>query len=120
MPIDRSSSKEPFTKREFHERLLRWFVDTDEDMIGDPAADGRTAWLYVRDADSLFKLHADTPRRAVEEYLRLLRAFEGKLEWSVRPSRQGKMTAVAFGPDRVKIEPFYLYVHRLGANGTER
>lgn len=110
MPMDRLGRAEWITKGEFHIRLGRWLRETDEPVIGDPAAHPLTAWLWVRDGHRLARLCADTTRAAVAEYIALLRGHHGELDWSIVPSARGQPTKVVFGPERVSIEGFHLYV----------
>jgi len=98
------------TKVEFHARLNRWYRETGEGLIGDPAADGRTAWLWVRDGHRLARLFADTTREAVRQYLDLLALHHGTVDWHVVPSSTGNLTKVAFGPERVTFDGFHLYI----------
>ena len=109
MPLQRVSRGEWITRAEFHERLARWFRETDEPVVGEVSAHRRTAWVWVRDGHTLAKLHADTTREAVGEYLQLLRTNPSPLEWSIIPSASGQLTKIAFGPSRVTIRNFHLY-----------
>jgi hypothetical protein len=79
-------------------------------MVGSDDIDGRTRWIFIRDETDLFVLHADTPREAVEWYLGQVAAHGDNLRWEIAPSQRGKMTAVAFGPDRLRNTAFYLYL----------
>lgn len=108
--MERLGRAEWISKLEFHSRLQRWYRRTDEPVIGDPEADRRTAWLWVRDGHRLARLFADTARDAVGEYLELLNEHGGELEWSVVPSATGQLTKIALGPGRVVIDGFHLYV----------
>jgi hypothetical protein len=110
MPMVRCGRSDWITKLEFHSRLLHWFRDSDEPVIGDPEADRRTAWLWVRDGHRLARLFADTTREAAGAYLELLNENRGELEWSVVPSAAGHLTKIALGPDQVVIDGFHLYV----------
>lgn len=110
MPMERVGRGEWITKAEFHDRLARWFRDTDEESIGDPSAHRRTAWVWIRDGHILAKLQADTTREAVAEYLEILRAHPRPLEWSVVPSATGQLTKIAFGPEKQTLRNFHLYV----------
>lgn len=110
MPMQRLGRADWIPKLEFHSRLLRWYRETDEAAIGDPDADRRTAWLWVRDGHRLARLFADTSREAVGQYLELLSEQRGELEWTVVPSAAGQWTKIALGPDQVVIDGFHLYV----------
>lgn len=110
MPMERLGRGEWITKPEFHARLRRWFRETDEPVIGDPDAHARTAWVWIRDGHRLARLNADTTRPAVADYLELLRSAPGELDWSIVPSARGHNTKIAFGPDRVVLPAFHLYV----------
>jgi hypothetical protein len=110
MPMDRLARGDWIGKAEFNDRLARWFRETGEPVIGDPAAHRRTAWLWIRDGHLLAKLHADTTREAVAEYLELLRANPSPLAWTVVPSATGQMTKIAFGPEHAVIRNFHLYL----------
>lgn len=98
------------TKVEFHARLARWYRETEEPVIGDPAADRRTAWIWVRDGHRLARLFSDTTREAVGNYLALAASLPAGVEWHVVPSSTGRLTKVVFGPDRVSVEGFHLYI----------
>ena len=110
MPMQRLGRGEWITTPEFHARLRRWFRDTDDPVVGDPDAHARTAWVWIRDGHRLARLNADTTRSAVADYLVLLRAAPAELEWSVVPSARGRNTKIAFGPDRIVLPSFHLYV----------
>lgn len=117
MPMQRVARGGWITKAEFHERLTRWFRESREEMVGDPAAHRRTAWIYVRDGHTLAKLHADTRREAVAEYLELLRSHPSPIEWTVIPSATGQLTKIAFGPAKETLRNFHLYVDSEGPPG---
>jgi hypothetical protein len=109
MPMDRTGRAEWISKGEFHSRLRRWYRESDEPVIGDPDADNRTAWIWVRDGHRLARLNADTTREAVAEYLSLIRSLPGEVDWHVVASARGNLTKIAFGPDRVVLPSFHLY-----------
>jgi hypothetical protein len=100
---------EPLTKAEFHKRLREWMVNDDK-QIGDISAHDRKAWIHVQSDSQLFQLHADTKRDAVKQYLDLVDSLGDDLQWEVVPSQMKKMSAVAFGPDKIRITSFYLYI----------
>ena len=99
---------EALTKHEFHHRLRAW-ISTDEDRVGPEDAYGATGWVFVRDGQSFFKLNADTKRQAVESYLQTVEVHGDDLEWSVSENKLGNMTAVVYGPDKIRHTSFYLY-----------
>ena len=108
--MERLGRADWITKLEFHSRLLHWYRETEETVIGDPEADRRTAWLWIRDGHRLARLFADTTREAVGRYLELLAERRGELDWTVVPSAAGQLTKIALGPDRAVIDGFHLYV----------
>jgi hypothetical protein len=110
MPMERVGRADWITKVEFHTRLGRWFRGTEEPIVGDPAADGRTSWIWVRDGHRLAHLSADSTRTGVAEYLDLLRERRDCIEWAVIPSAAGNLTKIAFGPDRATVPGFHLYI----------
>ena len=112
MPINRVASKNALNKREFHQQLRHWFQTTGEQLVGAEGVDGRTSWVHVRDGADLFVLHADTSRKTVEDYLHAVTAHGDNLLWNIVPSQRGKMTAIAFGPKKLRITSFYLYAAR--------
>ena len=109
MSMERVSRGAWITKVEFHARLGRWYRETTDPVIGDPGADRRTAWLWIRDGHRLARLFADTNREAVGEYLLLLAQLRGAVDWHVVESAAGQHTKIAFGPDRVVLDGFHLY-----------
>lgn len=108
--MERVGRADWITKPEFHARLGRWYRETTEGVIGDAEAHRRTAWIWIRDGHRLARLYADTSREAVSEYLTLAHALHGEVQWSVVPSATGKLTKIAFGPDRHLLDGFHLYV----------
>jgi hypothetical protein len=108
--MQRLGRHEWISKAEFHERLIRWWKDADDALVGDPVTHRRTAWLWVRDGHRLFRLNADTTREGVQEYLELLRSERGRIDWTIVESAAGKMTKTAFGPEQRVIRGFHLYV----------
>lgn len=109
MPMERTGRQDWISKGEFHIRLRRWYRQTADTVVGDPAADKRTAWVWVRDGHRLARLNADTTRDAVGEYLALVRSAPADIEWHVVPSARGRLTKIAFGPDRIILPSFHLY-----------
>jgi hypothetical protein len=109
MAMERVARGDWITKVEFHERLGRWYRETDDPVIGDPDADRRTTWLWIRDGHRLARLFADTSREAVAGYLHLLARLHGAVDWHVVPSAAGQHTKIAFGPDRAVLDGFHLY-----------
>jgi hypothetical protein len=98
------------SKFEFHQRIQHWLEKTDDKVIGpDDIKSPRTGWVHVRDGSNILVLNADTPRDAVDRYLQMVTRFGNDLEWHRAASRQGKMTTVEYGPDRIRCKSFYLY-----------
>jgi hypothetical protein len=110
MPMQRVGRGEWITKPEFHARLGRWYRETDEAVVGDPEAHRRTSWIWVRDGHRLARLYADTSRDAVGEYLDLAQSLRGEIQWTVVASSTGNLTKVAFGPERLLVDGFHLYI----------
>jgi hypothetical protein len=111
MPLDRVRATEAISKPEFHARLRAWLSGTDEPIVGPPGDDERTAWVYVRDGAARYKLHADANRAAVTEYLQLADRFGEDIEWRLVANANGRMNAVAFGPEAVRLRNrLYLYL----------
>lgn len=110
MPITRIKKSEPLNRREFHETLNRWVRDSDEDIIGDPSLPGVSAWIYVSDAGRLFRLHADTPRHAIQSYLELVAREGDDMEWHVVNNKKGIPNAVGFGSEAKRVKSLYMYL----------
>jgi hypothetical protein len=110
MPAERIKRGDAISKKRFHALLQRWIETTDEEVVGPEDIDERTSWVHVREGGVVFGLHADTSRKAVRSYLQLVRFQDDDLAWEIVASQKGKMTALVYGPDRVRIKPFYLYV----------
>lgn len=110
MPLQRVRRKEALTKAAFHARLRVWLSGTGDEQVGDPDVQGRTAWVYVRDGDRLFRLHADAKREAVRAYLALVDALGDGLAWLVVPNARGARNAVAHGPELERLRGFYFYL----------
>jgi len=106
--IDKNTSAEALSRREFDSELREWLGYSDSPFIGDAERFGGRAWLWVRQLGWRYYLNADTTREGVAEYVRLLDKA-GKLSWSVVPNEKGVENKVAFGPDQIVIPGFYLY-----------
>jgi hypothetical protein len=107
--MERLARGEWIGKGEFHSRLRRWYLQTDEEVIGDADAHRLTAWVWVRDGHRLAHLTADTSRQSVGQYLELMASLPGGVEWHIVPSARGHFTKIAFGPDRIILPSFHLY-----------
>jgi hypothetical protein len=110
MPMERVGRGNWITKVEFQARLGRWYRDCTEPVIGDPGADRRTTWIWIRDGHRLARLFADTTREAVRDYLDLIAQLRGAVEWHVVQSSSGNLTKVVFGPNRIALDGFHLYI----------
>ena len=110
MPMNKVPRSEPISKAVFHQRLREWVEAGNEKCIGDPDVPGVTPWLMVTEGDHRFRLHADTAREGVVDYLRLVTQFGDTLAWTVVPNQRGHENAVAFGPDAERPRHFYLYL----------
>jgi len=108
MPMEPIRLNEAVSKARFHALLRDWFEETDDDRIGDVDF-GKSAWLHVFDGETRFRLNADTKRQGIAEYLRLVDRHGDGLKWSVVANRDGKLNAVAYGPDAKRVRRFYLY-----------
>jgi hypothetical protein len=113
MPMERIRRSQALSKFEFHKRLRDWLDDTDDAFIGPESIDGRTGWIHVHDGSNVFVLHADTGRDAVRQYLQTVAVHRNDLGWEITQSQRGNMTAVVYGPKKIRYKSFYFYV----ANG---
>ncbi|MCA9499298.1 MAG: hypothetical protein R3B95_14430 [Nitrospirales bacterium] len=111
MPTEQIGPDQAVTKEQFHSILRKWLTETDDTLVGPTTVRGRTPWIHVRDGSRLFFLNADTGRVAVMGYLELVDLHGEDLDWEIVPSQSGRLTAVAYGPERVRHTPFYLYFH---------
>ncbi len=109
MPMDQVRRDQALSKSQFHQRLRSWLDDSDDDVVGPDGVDGRTGWVYVRDGSDIFVLHADTQRDAVRSYIQSVSQYGDDLQWNIAKSQRGKMTAVVYGPDKLRQKSFYLY-----------
>jgi len=105
-------NRNPLTKRVFHARLRDWIKEEENRIDGGEASDNRAPWIYIRDGNCLYNIHADSTREGVELYLRLVDLHGDDLSWSVVLSKRGKATKGGFGPEQETIEGFYLYFMR--------
>lgn len=114
MSMDQVSRADAISKPAFHARLRAWLSGTDESIVGSPDVPGLSAWVYVHDGGNLYKLHADAKRAAVSEYLSLVDQLGDGLAWTIVPNERGNMNAVAYGPAKTRIVPFYFYLVESG------
>ena len=87
--------------------LLRWWVEkTDENQVGDPAAQGNTSWVRVAVNAIPCHLNADTNRAGV---LAFLRAVEVDPVMTVVVNNRGAVNKVAVGHEQLTFLGFYFY-----------
>jgi hypothetical protein len=109
MSLERVRRDQALTKSEFNRRLRAWPETNGDATIGPVDHDRRTGWVYVRSGSNVFRLNADTKRNAVDEYLKMVTLHGDELQWEIVASAKDKMTAVAYGPDRIHLPSFHLY-----------
>ena len=109
MPMDRVTLREALNRREFHRRLKEWLENTDDPAVG-PEGYGQNGLVHVSDGESIFKLNTDTKRHGVQAYMQLLAQHGDGIDWHVTTSQRGNSTAVTYGPNRLHISGFYLYL----------
>lgn len=110
MPLAEVPRDRAVTKRQFHAALRAWLTSTKDARIGPDDMRGQTAWVHVRDGSAMFALNADAKRESVADYLLFVDAHGDEIAWDIAPSQRGNMTAVVYGPDKVRLTSFYLYV----------
>jgi hypothetical protein len=90
--------------------LLRWWLETTEEQtVGDVGTFGGKPWVHVRAGTVGCHLNADTRRAGVRRFLELVAAHGPGLEWHAIANSRGKVNRVALGPDKEKVQYFYLY-----------
>src|SRR5688572_14375422 len=119
MTLERVRRGEAIDRKLFHQRLRQWVTSTSsaEDTdpmvgpVGEDGVKGNTCWVHVRDdAGNVYGLHADVRRSSVSKYLDLVEQIGDALTWTVVLNQRGNLNAVAYGPDAVRLTPFYLYL----------
>jgi len=109
MPMTQVRRNEAISKDVFHKRLQDWLHSSHDNRVGSESVQGNTPWVFVRDGSQYFHLNADTTRQAVERYLQFVAVHGDDLEWEIVPSQRGNMTALVYGPERIRYKPFYFY-----------
>jgi len=108
--MEKVGRREALSKSEFHQRLRDWLDNNDNLVIGPEGIKyPRTGWVHVRDDSNILALNADTPRDAVDRYLKIVTRYGNDLEWHRAESQRGQMTAVEYGPEKVRCKSFNLY-----------
>lgn len=107
--MERVLRDQALRKSEFHQRLRDWLDNTHESVIGPEGIRGQTGWVYVRDGSDVFVLNADSRRKGVDGYLQMVSLHGNDLHWAITESQRGNMTAVVYGPEKLKQKWFYLY-----------
>ena len=110
MPIQKTSKADAVSKHQLHDMLQQWLRETDEKQIGDESVQGRSPWIFIKEGGQIFRLHADTKRSGVNEYLQIAEKYEHKIEWCIVRNQRGRMNSVAFGPGLIRPRGFYLYL----------
>lgn len=110
MPIRKIAKTDAVSRLQLNEMLQRWIHETNEKQIGDESVQGRSPWVYIKEGGRVFRLHADTKRAGVREYLRMAEDHDSEAEWHIFRNRRGRMNSVAFGPELIRPEGFYLYL----------
>lgn len=111
VPMQKVPKRSPISKQELHVRLRAWLGQEENRIDGQAAGYGNSAWMYVRDGTKLFRLHRDTKRNGVEDYLDLVAQHGDTLGWSItwnRNKEKPKGNAVEYGPDQEQVKRFYL------------
>jgi hypothetical protein len=107
--MEKVGRRNALSKTEFHQRIRDWLQNTDDTVIGpEDSKYARTGWV-VRDRSDILVLNADTPRAAVNRYMGLVSQYGNDLRWDRAESERGNMTAVAYGPEKLRCKSFYLY-----------
>jgi hypothetical protein len=70
----------------------------------------------VQEGKDLYIRHADVSHEAVRRYLDLVDQYGDGLEWTIVNNQRGRKNAVAYGPNRERVTPFYLYLALKGVN----
>ena len=83
---------------------------TKDEIVGAPASAGVATWVYVSDGGLTYGLHADASRAAVARYLELVDTNGEDLEWTPVPNQRGKLNAIAYGPEKLRLTAFYFYL----------
>jgi hypothetical protein len=109
MPLEQVPRDRALSKTEFHRRLRNWIESTDDATVGAEGVHPRTNWVHVYDGSDIFDLHADTRREFVEKYLQIVAIHGDDLQWELTESQRGKMSAVVYGPNKIREKSFYLY-----------
>jgi len=65
-------NRDPLTKRVLHDRLREWSKTSEKRIDGGTASDNRARWIYIRDGNHLYNIHADTIQEGVRHYLDLV------------------------------------------------
>ena len=87
--------------------LLRWWVEkTDENQVGDPAAQGNTSWVRVAVNGIPCHLNADASPAGVRAFLQ---AVDADPLMTVIANKKGTANKVAVGDERLTFPGFYLY-----------
>jgi hypothetical protein len=106
-----SSSRQAVDHREFDRLVREWIAEDATGMSGPSGVPGVTHGVHVRRDDRIFVLHADARTEAAAAYLKLVERYGDEITWNVVPSDKGKLSAVAFGPECVRVESMYFYIN---------
>lgn len=120
MSLAKMTSRLPMNRLQFDDMLRQWLTES-EDRIGNSKYGG-TPWLWVvSQTGELCHLNADTKDFGVKQYIALFDAMGEKLEWVPVLSAKGSLRKLAFGPNKVVIPGFYLYLKnpRVAAAGMQ-
>lgn len=110
MPIRKIAKADAVSRHLLNEMLQQWLRETDEKQIGDESVQGRSPWVYIKEGGRVFRVHADTKRSGVKEYLQIVKDHEPEAVWHIVRNQRGRMNSVAFGPELIKPRGFYLYL----------
>ena len=105
------TKKQAMSKSELHLRFQQWLARSESTTIAPQEIFGRSAWIFVRDEERVFKIDPDTKREAIKVYMELVAEHGDDIKWQIVANSKGNLNAVAFGPHAKRLKnTFYLYL----------
>ena len=105
--LSRIRQNEAISKPEFNNLLEYWYNNSNKDRITEIDVIGVTPWIFIKDGERTYRLHADTRREGVEEYLNNYK----NSDWVIVENNVGNLNAVAFSTNETPIRAIGLNLY---------
>lgn len=98
------------SKQELVLLLEGWLARSPAVTVGDVGSYGRKPWVWIDLGGRRARLHADTTRAAVRNYLDHVRVHGADADWHVVANNRGWINKILFAPPGGDASGWYCYL----------